>query len=84
MNIPINRNELSENALYAAFYNELFINGETNIGNDRNVELFDRNRTYFGLGYVLKPGQRFQLGWMNQKTVNWDKGQLQLSFHHNF
>lgn len=84
MNIPINKNELSENALYAAFYNELFINGETNIGNDRSVELFDRNRTYIGLGYVLKPGQRFQLGWMNQKTTKWGKGQFQFSMHHNF
>ncbi|MDG1731038.1 MAG: DUF2490 domain-containing protein [Algibacter sp.] len=84
MNIPINKKDLSKNAIYTAFYNELFINGQTNIGNDRSVELFDRNRTYLGLGYVVKPGQRFQLGWMNQKTVSWGKGQLQLSFHHNF
>ncbi|WP_396601217.1 DUF2490 domain-containing protein [Algibacter sp. R77976] len=84
INVPINKKDLSKNAVYAAFYNELFINGQTNIGNARSVELFDRNRTYLGLGYVLKPGQRFQLGWMNQKTVTWGKGQLQLSFHHNF
>lgn len=84
MNIPINKKAMEKNAIYAAFYNELFINGQTEIGNKNNVELFDRNRTYLGFGYVLKPGQRFQLGWMNQKTVNWGKGQLQLSFHHNF
>lgn len=84
MNIPLNKKELSKNAIYTAFYNELFINGETDIGNGNEVELFDRNRTYLGLGYVLKPGQRIQLGWMNQKTVAWGKGQLQLSFHHNF
>lgn len=84
VNIPFNKNDLVKDAIYAAFYNELFINGQTNIGNNQSVELFDRNRTYLGLGYVLKPGQRFQLGWMNQKTVNWGKGQLQLSFHHNF
>jgi hypothetical protein len=84
MNVPINKKDLSKNAVYAALYNELFINGQTNIGKDRSVELFDRNRTYLGVGYVLKPGQRFQLGWMNQKTVSWGKGQLQLSFHHNF
>lgn len=84
MNVPINKKALEKNAVYTAFYNELFINGQTDIGDNRNVELFDRNRTYLGLGYVLKPGQRFQLGWMNQKTVNWGKGQLQLSFHHSF
>ena len=50
MNIPINKKDLSKNAIYTAFYNELFINGQTNIGNDRSVELFDRNRTYLGLG----------------------------------
>ena len=84
MNIPFNKTELIKNAIYVACYNELFVNGETYIGNNQSVELFDRNRTYLGLGYVLKPGQRFQFGWMNQKTVNWGKGQLQLSFHHKF
>lgn len=84
MNIPLNKPTLEKNAFYTAFYNELFINGETNIGDNRTVELFDRNRTYLGMGYVLKPGQRFQLGWMNQKTDTWGKGQWQLSFHHNF
>jgi len=80
MNIPFNKEALTKDAIYAAFYNELFINGQTDIGDNRAVQLFDRNRTYMGIGYVLKPGQRFQLGWMNQKTVNWGKGQLQLSF----
>ncbi|MGB3606314.1 DUF2490 domain-containing protein [Psychroserpens sp.] len=84
MNVPINKPTLEKDAFYAAFYNELFINGQDNIGDDRTVELFDRNRTYLGLGYVFNPGQRVQLGWMNQKTVAWGKGQLQFSFHHNF
>jgi len=84
MNIPFNKSSLQTGAVYAALYNELFINGQEDIGESRTVELFDRNRTYLGIGYVLKPGQRFQLGWMNQKTVAWGKGQLQFSFHHNF
>jgi len=84
INIPFNKDGLSKDAIYGAFYNELFINGQTDIGDTRTVELFDRNRTYLGIGYVLKPGQRFQFGWMNQKTVNWGKGQFQLSFHHKF
>ncbi|MFK7831718.1 MAG: DUF2490 domain-containing protein [Winogradskyella sp.] len=84
LNVPLNKTDLSPKAFYAAFYNELFINGQTDIGDGRAVELFDRNRTYLGMGYVLTPKIRFQLGWMNQKTVAWGKGQLQFSMHHNF
>ncbi|WGD34374.1 DUF2490 domain-containing protein [Olleya sp. YS] len=84
INIPLNKPTLEKNAIYTAFYNELFINGQQDIGNNNTVELFDRNRTYLGLGYVLKPSMRFQFGWMNQKTNTWGKGQLQFSFHHNF
>lgn len=84
LNVPLNKTSLEKNAVYAALYNELFINGETTIGENNEVQLFDRNRTYLGLGYVLKEGMRFQFGWMNQKTVNVGKGQLQFSFHHNF
>ena len=84
INIPINKSSLTKDAIYAALYNELFVNGQKNIGDGRTVELFDRNRTYLGLGYVLKQGMRFQLGWMNQKTDAIGKAQFQLSFHHNF
>ncbi|WP_346883088.1 DUF2490 domain-containing protein [uncultured Algibacter sp.] len=84
LNIPLNHSDIIEKTFYVALYNELFINGQTDIGDNRTVELFDRNRTYLGLGYALKPSMKFQLGWMNQKTVTWGKGQLQLSFHHSF
>ena len=84
MNIPFNNNQLIKGAIYAALYNELFINGQEDIGDGRTVSLFDRNRTYLGLGYVLKKGMKFQLGWMNQKTNTLGKGQLQISFHHKF
>jgi hypothetical protein len=84
LNVPLNKKDLSSKAIYAAFYNELFINGQSDIGDNRTVELFDRNRTYLGMGYVLNPTIRLQLGWMNQKTDNWGKGQWQVSMHHNF
>lgn len=84
LNIPLNQKALIDKTFYLALYNELFINGQTEIGDNNTVELFDRNRTYLGLGYVVKPSMKFQFGWMNQKTVNWGKGQLQLSFHHTF
>ena len=84
LNIPLNRTELVKSAVYIALYNEIFINGQTNIGDGREVQYFDRNRTYLGLGYGLSSTLRTQLGWMNQTTANWQKGQLQVSLHHNF
>lgn len=82
MNIPLNTPEIGKEAIYLAFYNELFINGQRDIGDNREVEIFDRNRTYFGIGYGIADKMRIQAGWMKQVTDNWGKGQLQLSLHH--
>ena len=84
VNVPFNNFNLVKNTYYLALYNELFINGERNIGNGREVEFFDRNRTYLGLGYAIKDNLRVQLGWMQQTTNAWQKGQLQFSLHHTF
>ncbi|HEX6334382.1 MAG TPA: DUF2490 domain-containing protein [Flavisolibacter sp.] len=82
VNVPLNREKMEKNAVYLALYNEIFINGETSIGDGQAVQLFDRNRTYSGVGYGLANGLRSQLGWMLQTTAGWQKGQLQLSLHH--
>lgn len=82
MNVPLNKEKVEKHAFYFAFYNELFINGQRDIGNGNKVEIFDRNRTYFGLGYGISDKLRMQAGWMNQNTDSWSKGQLQLSVHH--
>ena len=84
LNIPLNGTEMAEGAIYLALYNELFINGQKNIGDSKFTELFDRNRFYTGLGYSIKKGMNVQLAYMTQKTNSVSKGQLQLSFHHNF
>ncbi|MGB1000079.1 MAG: DUF2490 domain-containing protein [Flavobacteriales bacterium] len=84
VNIPLNKKELAQKTYYLALYNEVFVNGQKETGTNSTVELFDRNRTYLGLGYILNPKVKFQLGWMNQKTDAWGKGQFQLSFHQNF
>ena len=84
LNIPLNQPELTKNAIYLALYNELFINGQREIATDRTVEIFDRNRFYSALGYVIGEGKRVQLGVMTQTTDSWAKRQLQLSFHHKF
>ena len=84
VNVLLNQDEMGKGVLYAALYNELFINGQTDIGDGRTVQYFDRNRTYLGLGYGLTDGLRTQLGWMRQTTTAWQKGQLQVSLHHAF
>ena len=81
LNIALNKAEMNKKTLYLAFYNELFINGQRSTGNGNTVEIFDRNRFYAGLGYIIKEGLIIQLGVMNQTTDNWSKNQLQLSFH---
>ena len=81
LNIPLNKPSMDENTLYLALYNELFINGERNIGDGKSVAVFDRNRLYGALGYIIKKGIKVQLGVMNQTTDSWSKNQLQLSLH---
>lgn len=84
LNIPFNAQELGKDVIYLALYNEIFINGQKDIGSDRQVDYFDRNRTYLGIGFGLRDNLRVQTGWMKQTTSSWSKGQLQLSLHHAF
>jgi len=83
LNIPINQKKMYKNTLYLALYNELFMNGERNIGNNKKVELFDRNRLYAALGFYIQKQFKVQLGVMTQTTNAVEKNQLQLSIHHN-
>ena len=82
INIPLNKAAMDKKTIYLALYDEIFINGQRNIGNGKTVEIFDRNRFYIAMGYIIKKGLKIQLGVMNQTTNNWSKNQLQLSFHH--
>ena len=84
LNIPLNNDAITPKTYYIALYNELFINGQRDIGDNRSVAFFDRNRFYSGIGYVIKPGYKVQLGVMKQTTNTWAKRQLQFSFHHSF
>lgn len=84
VNIPLNATDFGKGVVYLALYNEIFINGQTDIGDGREVEYFDRNRTYLGVGFGLRDNLRIQLGAMNQTTANWSKWQAQFSAHHAF
>ena len=80
VNISLNQKEMTDKTIYLALYDEIFINGKRDLGQ----QIFDRNRAYIALGYVLKKGMKLQLGIMNQTTNSVNKNQLQLSFHHAF
>ncbi len=84
LNYPLNKSDLGEGSIYLSFYNEIFINLEREIGNNRRVDDFDRNRAYLALGYSLTDRARLQFGYMQQKTDNVNKGQLQVSLFHSF
>ncbi len=84
LNVPLNKPNMDEKTLYLALYNEIFINGQRDIGNGKNVELFDRNRLYIAAGYVLSKDLKIQAGIMNQLTNGTQKNQLQFSLHHKF
>ena len=82
--IPLNGIDPGPGSIYLALYNEIFINGERDIGDGREVELFDRNRAYAAIGYGLKNGSKVQFGYMHQESANFGKGQIQLSLHQSF
>ena len=84
INVPLNKKTLEKEAIYLALYNEIFINGQRESGNETTFELFDRNRAYVAIGYVIKNGLRVQIGLMNQTTNSQGKNQLQVSLHHKF
>lgn len=81
LNIPLNKATMDDKTVYLALYNEIFINGQKDIGNGNTVAIFDRNRFYVAAGYIIKKGLKVQLGIMKQTTDSRSKNQLQLSFH---
>lgn len=83
MNVPFNKTKVEKGAFYLALYDEIFVNGQRDIGLGNTVQVFDRNRAYAGIGYSITNNMAVQIGYMQQTTNSWDKGQLQFSLHHN-
>lgn len=84
VDVPFNQADLRKGAWYFAFYNEIFINGQRDIGGSRTVEVFDRNPFYVAIGHSLGDRLRSQGGYMHQYSNNLEKGQIQLSLHQAF
>ncbi|MCJ7932473.1 MAG: DUF2490 domain-containing protein [Chryseobacterium sp.] len=75
VNIPITQKEMLPKTLYASVYNELFLHF--------NSPVFDRNRVYGALGYVINKNMRIEAGYMNQIQENRNRGQIQIGFYNN-
>jgi hypothetical protein len=74
-NIPINNKELVPKTFYASAYNEIFLHLDSPV--------FDRNRVYGALGYVINKNMRIEAGYMNQIQENKNRGQIQVGFYNN-
>jgi len=68
---------------YLPFWNEVFINGETELRNS-TVNRFDRNWSFGGLGYGISPALSAQAGYMREITNSTSKGQFVLSLFQSF
>lgn len=75
LNIPITQKEMLPKTLYASVYNEIFLHF--------NSPVFDRNRVYGALGYVINKNMRIEAGYMNQLQENRNRGQIQIGFYNN-
>lgn len=83
-NVALNGRGTGDGSIYLALYNEVFINGELEIGRSRTVERFDRNRFYTALGFGVSDRSQVQAGYMVQTVPGGSKGQLQVSLHASF
>jgi len=75
LNIPITQKEMLPKSLYASVYNEIFLHVDSPV--------FDRNRVYGALGYVINKNIRIEAGYMNQIQENRNRGQIQIGFYNN-
>ena len=82
--VALNGRGTGNGSIYLALYNEVFINGELEIGRGATVERFDRNRFYTALGFGVSDRSRLQAGYMIQTLPGGSKGQIQVSLHASF
>lgn len=75
VNIPITKKTMEKNAIYFSSYNELFINAKNS--------LFDRNRLYSALGYVINKNFKIEAGFMAQTLENSNRNQFQIAIFNN-
>ena len=75
LNVPLNNKTMIKNTCYLSAYDEIFINGQNS--------LFDRNRLYGALGYVINKNIRVELGFMAQTLEKTNRNQFQIVVFNN-
>jgi hypothetical protein len=75
LNVPINNKTMTDKTFYASAYNEIFLNLDSPI--------FDRNRIYAGLGYVVNKNFRVETGFMAQSLEKTNRNQFQIIVFNN-
>ncbi|MDO5509768.1 MAG: DUF2490 domain-containing protein [Weeksellaceae bacterium] len=75
-NLPLNNAVLTDNTYYLSAYNEIFIH------TDRSV--FDRNRTYLGIGYRINSNVRVEAAYLNQSISRKARNQINIATFVNF
>jgi len=66
---------MSKTALYASAYNEIFLNAQSPV--------FDRDRLYAGMGYVINSKFKVEIGFMTQIQETTSRGQFQIMLFNN-
>lgn len=66
--MPLNRKELSDNTLFVAVYDEVFLGFGGGIGKN----ILDQNRLYAALGWRFSKKFNIQIGYLNQYVVKTD------------
>jgi len=75
INIPLSKRKLEKNSIYLSTYNEIFVNTKNT--------LFDRNRIYAGLGYVINKNFKVETAIMAQSTNQINRNQFQIAIFNN-
>ena len=75
LNLAINKPFIQKGAIYASLYNEVFLNAKSPV--------FDRDRIYGGLGYVISDNLRFEFGSMTQVYEQSNRSQFQIIVFNN-
>ena len=75
LNIPLTHKEMLPKTLYISAYNEIFLHLDSPV--------FDRNRVYGALGFIINKNMRVEAGYMNQIQENKNRGQVQIGFYNN-
>ena len=74
--VPLNNSEMIVKTFYLSSYNEIFLNHKETV--------FDRNRLYGGIGFILNKSAKLEVGYMNQFLNNNNRDQVNIILSLNY